>query len=83
MTSQQVLGKNRPQQCKDAQVCTFEEGRQHLAATRGLAVTGQPVVGPVCLEGALQNAPWEPPNKPAIALQISMSNPPKWCKNGI
>lgn len=66
MTFQQVLGKNRPQQCKDAQVCTFKEGRQHLAATRGSAVTRQPVVEPVHLDEASLKAPWEPPNKPEI-----------------
>lgn len=59
--------KNRPQQCKDAQLCTFEEGRQQLAATHGLAATRQPVVGPIHLDGASQKAPWEPPNKPAVA----------------
>lgn len=58
-----ILGRSSPQPHKDARICTFEEGRQHLGAQLllgscdGTGTSGWGITKP----------PWEPPHKPATA----------------
>lgn len=68
--SQHILGQTSPQAHRDDQICTFEEGRQHLGAQH--TWMGHPKSHPGKLHTNQQQL-----------LQIFVSNPPAWSQISI